>query len=350
MEGNKFFFLYAFYLTFIMMIGSAIDACEYPKQVDNHLEKLFVFGDSFVDTGNLGKIGPLTRSWSFPYGITFPRWPSGRFSDGRVLTDYIASCMRIRSPIPYKYRKLGSKLLPYGMNFAVGGSGVFDTENLQKNLTTQIDVFEDQIRNSIFTQYDLHFSIALVAISGNDYEYYRASGRPLNEISRFMDYLISQLKVDLRRIHDLGVRKVVVTNMHPLGCTPFITRVSNYSTCNTAYNSAVQQHNQKLEAAVKELGKHTRRRSATFMSLDLYNPFQSIIQHGTRNLKNILKPCCQGKTNGTNCGERDDKGVKLYEVCSDPEEHFYWDSVHPTQAAWAAVFQAAEPSLCKIFM
>ncbi|GJV66120.1 organelle RRM domain-containing protein 1, chloroplastic isoform X1 [Tanacetum coccineum] len=53
--------------------------------------KLFVFGDSYVDTGNWPKT--YGGSWHEPYGITFPGSPSGRFSDGRVLTDYIgASC------------------------------------------------------------------------------------------------------------------------------------------------------------------------------------------------------------------------------------------------------------------
>ena len=51
--------------------------------------KLFVFGDSYADTGNIRK--NLANSWKDPYGITFPGKPAGRFSDGRVLTDYIGT-------------------------------------------------------------------------------------------------------------------------------------------------------------------------------------------------------------------------------------------------------------------
>ncbi|GKV37493.1 hypothetical protein SLEP1_g45520 [Rubroshorea leprosula] len=51
--------------------------------------KLFVFGDSYADTGNDNK--SLVNSWSVPYGITFPGKPSGRFSDGRVSTDFIGT-------------------------------------------------------------------------------------------------------------------------------------------------------------------------------------------------------------------------------------------------------------------
>lgn len=51
--------------------------------------KLFVFGDSYADTGNIKK--SASPSWKEPYGITFPGKPAGRFSDGRVLTDYVGS-------------------------------------------------------------------------------------------------------------------------------------------------------------------------------------------------------------------------------------------------------------------
>lgn len=53
----------------------------------NRSKKLFIFGDSYVDTGNTQKSKP--GSWKEPYGITFPGKPAGRFSDGRVLTDFI---------------------------------------------------------------------------------------------------------------------------------------------------------------------------------------------------------------------------------------------------------------------
>lgn len=47
---------------------------------------MFVFGDSYADTGNHNKSRP---SWRPPYGMTFPGKPSGRYSNGRVLTDFI---------------------------------------------------------------------------------------------------------------------------------------------------------------------------------------------------------------------------------------------------------------------
>jgi hypothetical protein len=44
-------------------------------------EAIYVFGDSYVDTGN----NPVTVQ---PYGSDWPGHTAGRWSDGRVLTDY----------------------------------------------------------------------------------------------------------------------------------------------------------------------------------------------------------------------------------------------------------------------
>ncbi|CAH2057573.1 unnamed protein product [Thlaspi arvense] len=52
-------------------------------------KRIFVFGDSYADTGNNRK--SVAKSWKVPYGITFPGKPAGRFSDGRVLTDYLGA-------------------------------------------------------------------------------------------------------------------------------------------------------------------------------------------------------------------------------------------------------------------
>jgi len=60
---------------------------------------VWVFGDSYADTGNLGDLGrELTRVWYDPYGVTFPGRPTGRFSDGRVLTDFIG---QLSTPLCY---------------------------------------------------------------------------------------------------------------------------------------------------------------------------------------------------------------------------------------------------------
>ncbi|KAJ6325585.1 hypothetical protein OIU76_012628 [Salix suchowensis] len=60
--------------------------------------KLFVFGDSYVDTGNWPK--NVSGTWKEPFGLTFPGKPDGRASDGRVLTDHIGESNNSDDPRP----------------------------------------------------------------------------------------------------------------------------------------------------------------------------------------------------------------------------------------------------------
>lgn len=84
--------------------------------------------------------------------------------------------MGIKSPLPYKWIKYGKNKLRNGINFAYGGTGVFDTGNLQPNMTTQIDYFEKLIKDSVYTKRDLASSLVLVTVSGNDYGAYASAG------------------------------------------------------------------------------------------------------------------------------------------------------------------------------
>lgn len=87
---------------------------------------------------------------------------------------YAAEFMGVKSPFPYRRRHLVVKNLKNGMNFAYGGTGVFDTLYSGPNMTTQIDFFQQLIRDHVFTANDIESSVALVAVAGNDYTTYKA--------------------------------------------------------------------------------------------------------------------------------------------------------------------------------
>ncbi|KAK4385505.1 GDSL esterase/lipase [Sesamum angolense] len=256
---------------------------------------LFVFGDSYADTGNLPT--SISRSWKSPYGITFPRKPSGRFSDGRVLTDYIASFLGIRSPFPYRQLKsLNASTIRYGINFAHGGTGVFPTLQVdQPNMTTQIDFFQQLVEKNVYTSQELSSSIALVSLAGNDYSTYLArNGSFQRTISHSPHILLKQ--------HIWAL---------------------NYETA-----------------------------APVFKYLDLYNAFISALkidQNSPGNLTDKLKPCCGG-VEGEDCGLVDNNGVKKYVVCKNPSHSFYWDSIHPSDKGWRAVYLALKRSLTSLLL
>lgn len=307
-----------------------------------------MFGDSYADTGNWKK--SVASSWKAPYGSTFPGKPTGRFSDGRILADYIASYLHIRSPVPYEQRKSRAEDLQFGMNFAYGGTGVFDTDVHQPNLTSQINFFGDVIAAKVHTKTDLLYSIAFVAVAGNDYANFLKRGPPDLSLKQFTRIVIHQLVLDLKGIHNLGVPKVVVTAMEPLGCLPAITFLSGFKNCSKSLNDDTAFHNRLLQRTLDSL--NNRFDKPVFFVLDLYSAFLSVLQRhafqqGNTGGYNPLMPCCQGANRDYQCGSREGDVAK-YTICKDPRLAFFWDGVHPAQNGWYQVYKALRPQLRKI--
>ncbi|KAJ1394493.1 SGNH hydrolase superfamily [Sesbania bispinosa] len=311
------------------------------QQLNDNPTKLLVFGDSYADTGNIRK--GLANSWKDPYGITFPGKPAGRFSDGRVLTDYIAKYLKVKSPVPYRLRKLMPQHLKYGMNFAFGGTGVFDTSVPAPNMTTQIDLLQQVIKYNVYTASDLSNSVALVSVAGNDYSHYLATNGSVEGLPSFVAAVINQTSTNLIRIKGLGVKKIVVSNLQPVGCLPRMTASSSFQHCNATSNNLVLLHNALLNEAVTKLNQLETKNSssAAFLVLNIYDSFMSVLNHpSTHNIQNELMPCCVGVSSEYSCGSVDEKNknVKKYRVCDEPKSAFFWDMVHPTEAGWHAVY------------
>lgn len=56
---------------------------------------LFIFGDSMMDVGNNNYINTSSYGQAnfHPYGITFFHFPTGRHSDGRLVSDFIGTSL-----------------------------------------------------------------------------------------------------------------------------------------------------------------------------------------------------------------------------------------------------------------
>ncbi|CDY66568.1 BnaAnng22470D [Brassica napus] len=311
--------------------------------------RLFVFGDSYADTGNIRK--SLADSWKMPYGVSFPGKPSGRFSDGRIATDFLARYLRIKSPIPYTWKNYaGKERLLYGMNYAYGGTGVFKTfNNPLPNMTTQIDYFQKVLASgNIYSPSDLHTSLALVSNAGNDYGTFILQKRPMTEFPGFIKKVVDQTEVNLRRIHKLGVKKIAIASLQPLGCLPSKTTSSSFKHCNASDNALVKLHNTLLRRTVAKLNNETK--PSTFVILDLYKAFLTVLKNkraepGVTRFVNPLKPCCVGITSNDSCSNVDKKGEKKYTICKDPKTSFFWDVFHPTEEGWRSVYSVLRENL-----
>lgn len=98
--------------------------------------------------------------------------------------------MAIKSPTPYELKdSAGKEQLQYGMNFAYGGTGVFNTYVPFPNMTTQIDFFQKVLTSGhVYSSSDLSSSVGLVSVAGNDYSNFIAQNRSFSVRKHFFIY------------------------------------------------------------------------------------------------------------------------------------------------------------------
>ncbi|CAH9104493.1 unnamed protein product [Cuscuta europaea] len=90
------------------------------------IKRIYAFGDSFTDTGNThSATGPSSFTYvsNPPYGRTFFHRPTNRYSDGRLVIDFVTQALSLPFLPPYLNPNADRS---YGVNFAVGGSTAID--------------------------------------------------------------------------------------------------------------------------------------------------------------------------------------------------------------------------------
>ncbi|KAL5995678.1 hypothetical protein ACLOJK_025746 [Asimina triloba] len=109
---------------------------------------LFAFGDSLMDPGNNNLLPTVARSNFPPYGRDFlTRTPTGRFSNGKIATDFIVSELGIKELLPaYLDPDLKPQDLVTGVSFASAGTG-FDSLTAKTlsviSMEEQLEMFKE---------------------------------------------------------------------------------------------------------------------------------------------------------------------------------------------------------------
>ncbi|KAH9311033.1 hypothetical protein KI387_026068, partial [Taxus chinensis] len=299
-------------------------------------EALFVFGDSYADTGNHDPYNQtLNTPWRKPYGFTWPGYPAGRYSCGKIQTDFWADILGIPTPISYEllkshHCKPNTDKIKHGVNFAVGGSGIFRAYGFT-TVPEQVQQLKKLISESPgFHSQKLSRSVVLISAVGNDYSALRDSNNGSTEglVGLVKPVVDGTLEV-VKDLYDCGFRNFVVSNVAALGCGPQIGKTS----CNSKYDHIVELHGSLLRERV-----HLLRSNMKGLSLiipDLVSAINYIFSNPAQyGFVDLFVPCCAAKGGVDMCGEVDKTGRTLFEVCSRVSEKFYWDSVHPTQAGW----------------
>ncbi|OMO58490.1 Lipase, GDSL [Corchorus olitorius] len=207
-----------------------------------------------------------------------------------------------------------------GVNYASSGSGILNNTGTIWGGHISLD---EQISNFVETKQEIvsrmgrreakrllkHKALFMVVTGANDFLNGQQLGIWQNNVSSqeaYLNILTSEFKSQLTRLYHLEARKIIVTNMPRIGCSPYMR--DNYpdvTGCVASLNPPIQSYNNKLKSLLKEL---------------------------TANLvgfQNIRSACCHSA--GAHGGVI--PCFPLSRVCSNRTKYVFWDAFHLTETS-----------------
>ncbi|KAF3322130.1 GDSL esterase/lipase EXL3 [Carex littledalei] len=307
---------------------------------------LITFGDSIIDPGNNNVQSTIIKCNFPPYGRDFvTHRPTGRFCNGRIPTDFIASKLGIKDLLPaYLGTNLTNQDLLTGVSFACGGTG-FDLLTAQVagvlSMPEQLQKFKEyqgKVRTIIGEKKaaELFSQSVYGIIAGSDdvantyfttpfriaqYDYSSYANLMLKGASSFVEQLIQ-----------LGARKIAIVGVPPIGCVPSQRTLAGgiLRDCASGHNAVARLYNSRLAKEVEKISK--KHQNVTLIYADIYDFLYDMIAHPTKygfEVSNV--GCC-----GTGLLEVSVLCNPLTPtICGNVSNHVFWDSYHPTEKAYS---------------
>lgn len=305
---------------------------------------VIVFGDSSVDAGNNNFIPTIARSNFEPYGRDFTGGrPTGRFSNGRIATDFISQALGLRSAVPaYLDTAYNISDFAVGVTFASAATG-YDNETsdvlsvipLWKQLLFYKG-YQMKLRahlGEIQANQIINEGIHMISIGTNDFlENYYAfpGGRRSTQytISEYENFLAGIAENFVRELYGLGARKISLGGVPPMGCMPLErnTNLMGGRECVQSYNTVALEFNDKLSKLVTRLNKELPGINLVFSNP--YFIFMQIIRRPSLYGFEVTSVACCA-TGMYEMGYACAQNSLL--TCSDADKYVFWDSFHPTQ-------------------
>uniref|UniRef100_A0A0D3GU42 Esterase n=1 Tax=Oryza barthii TaxID=65489 RepID=A0A0D3GU42_9ORYZ len=320
--------------------------------------RMFSFGDSITDTGNQVSFFPTAPAARPPYGETFFGHPTGRYSDGRLVVDFLAEALGL----PYLTAYLRGKTAEdfrRGANFAVSAATALRLDFFRErgldltiippySLDVQLEWFKgvlhslastDQERKDIMTR-----SLFLMGEIGiNDYNHHFFQNRSFTaEIKPLVPLVISKIENATKVLIDLGAKTILVPGIPPIGCIPRFLNLlpsknhNDYDKlgCLKWLNDFSQYHNRALKQMLQRIHHDP---TVTLIYADYYGAMLKIVRSPQNNgftKESVLRACC-GVGGAYNADSLVCNGnATTSNLCTEPSRYISWDGLHLTEAAY----------------
>ncbi len=252
--------------------------------------QLVAFGDSLSDTGNVSaNTGGL---------LPLPPYTPGRFTNGPVWIETFASNLGLSAVAS----NTG------GTNYAHGGavtgaplSSSFPSLSLTDQMSqylTDTGGFADP--NALYVIWG----------GGNDVRDGDVTGSAAN------------IAAMVTNLAGAGASNFLVANLPDVGLTPEAQGFGPVAAAGATFLSTT--HNANLAAEMATLRGSL---GVSIFELDVFGFLNDVIANNSFGITNTTDACYDGVTGTGGAGT----------VCSDPDSHLFWDGIHPTAAAHAAL-------------
>ena len=253
---------------------------------------LYAFGDSLTDTGNVFALTAGANPGS-PYF-------NGRFSNGPVWIETLASNLGL---------SINPSLLG-GTNYAFGGAVTGPTlTSATPTLTQQLGLY-----NTAHASLADPNALYVVWGGGNDV---RALGNPIGA----MGNAVTNVEAIISTLAGEGAKNFLVANLPDVGLTP--DAIAGGPAVQAIVSGLSTSFNNQLGTDLPGLASGL---GVNISELDVYSFLNGVIANpGAYGLTNVNSRCYTGPTTGGGT------------VCATPNQYLFWDGIHPTAVAHAAL-------------
>ncbi|CAN6274101.1 unnamed protein product [Urochloa humidicola] len=312
------------------------------------ISAIFMFGDSIVDPGNNNNRLTEAKANFPPYGQDFPGGvATGRFSNGLVPGDFLASKLGIKELLPpYLSDDLELEDLLTGVAFACGGSG-YDplTSKLATTLssTNQLELFGDykEKLRALVGEEEMERVISegifFTVMGANDIvnNYFALPLRRHEyDLPSYVEFLVSSAINFTKTLNDMGAKRIAFVGVPPLGCCPSQITLggSPSGQCEPLRNQASRLFNTRISQELELLNAERSVSGSIIAYLDIYYNLLDLIQNpALYGFKDVSDGCCGSTVLNAAIF------IAYHSCCPNAIDYIFWDGFHPTEKAYKIV-------------